>query len=185
MDVFIEHLVRKKPTTLDRVKTIALALGGALIAAALFFTAFSFKPLFMICLLAAVGVLWLTYYLLTMMMVEYEYILTNGEIDVDKIVAKRKRKRLITVQIRTFNEFGRYDPEKLQGRTFDTKVLACKALDDRAYYAALNHGSLGSVLLVFNPDERILDGIEQGLQRQVKANADFGNRPGGDSEDQE
>lgn len=44
------------------------------------------------------GSLYGGYILITNMSVEYEYIVTNGEMDIDKIIAKRRRKRLITVK---------------------------------------------------------------------------------------
>ncbi|UKI37385.1 MAG: DUF6106 family protein [Clostridiales bacterium] len=44
-------------------------------------------------LLIDAGVVYGAYILITHFNVEYEYILTNGDIDIDKIIAKKKEKK--------------------------------------------------------------------------------------------
>lgn len=55
------------------------------------------------------------------MSVEYEYIVTNGEMDIDKIIAKRRRKRLITVNARTFERFGPFKESDHAGETYSNR----------------------------------------------------------------
>ena len=64
---------------------------------------------FMILTMLSVGALFGLVWLLTGMSYEYEYILTNDDLDIDKITGKRKRKRLITLKMNTVEEFGIYD----------------------------------------------------------------------------
>ena len=106
MDVFIEHLVKKRPTGADTAKKIGLVLAVVVIlAACILFMPPQFLTLsFLILCGACYGAYWL----ISGMNIEYEYILTNGEIDVDKIIAQRKRKRLITVNVKTFEAFRPY-----------------------------------------------------------------------------
>lgn len=79
------------------------------------------------------------YYLTTKLDVEYEYIFTNGEIDVDKITAQRSRKRLITFRCGSATDFGIAD-ENFSVPEGATQVLAC-ACDDSLtdYYITFNH----------------------------------------------
>ncbi len=176
MDVFIEHLVKKRPTGADTAKKIGLVLAVVVIlAACILFMPPQFLTLsFLILCGACYGAYWL----ISGMNIEYEYILTNGEIDVDKIIAQRKRKRLITVNVKTFEAFGPYKAAEHANRSYDNRVLACESEDSEGvYYAAFQHSTLGHCLLVFNPDDRVLNGIKSYLPRMVAAHGNYGNRP--------
>ena len=112
------------------------------------------------------------------MSVEYEYILTNGEIDVDKIIAQRKRKRLVTVSAKTFEAFGPYKMAEHANRNYDNRILACESEDSPGvYYATFRHNTLGHCLLVFNPDDRIIQGVKSFIPRTVGGHGNYGNRP--------
>ena len=164
-DFYAEYLVPRKPTAIDMVKKGLIGVAGAALAAVFFLFFFAMFPLN----LAGVALIfYLTYLLMTGIDTEYEYILTNGEMDVDKIIGKRKRKRLITAPIGEFTAFGRLAdaPEEADGCT---TVLAGSGSPEEAYFADFVHKSAGNVRIVFSPSEKILDGIELFLPRQLKA----------------
>lgn len=176
MDVFIEHLVKKKPTGADTAKKVGLILAVVLIALICFTIGFAF--LGPIALLLIFGACYGAYWLISGMSVEYEYILTNGEIDVDKIVAQRKRKRLVTVSAKTFEAFGPYKAAEHVNRNYDSRILACESEEsDGVFCAEFHHATLGHCLLVFNPDDRIIQGIKSYLPRTVGGHANYRNRP--------
>lgn len=175
MDVFIEHLVKKRPTGQDTFKKLALVIGVVLVVLICFF----FVPMqfLMFAFLLICGAGYGAYWLITGMNVEYEYILTNGEIDVDKIIAQRKRKRLVTVNSRTFEAFGPYRAAEHTNRDYDNRILACESEDSEGvYYATFRHNTLGHCLLVFNPNDRIIQGIQSYLPRTAVSNGNYGNR---------
>lgn len=156
-DVFIEQLVKKKSTGIDMLKRVGIILGVIVIcvvAAPFIFTQFgSFA------MLLCAGAIWFGFRLMTSLNTEYEYIVTNGELDVDKIMAKRTRKRLITVKFSTFKTFELFKPEQLQG-TYAAKIMACDTPDSKTTYSAtFNHPKFGECLLVFSPEQRILDEV--------------------------
>lgn len=43
--------------------------------------------------------------------IEYEYILTNNDLDIDKVIGKRKRKRMISLDVSTAEAFAPYPAE--------------------------------------------------------------------------
>ena len=95
------------------------------------------------------------------MNIEYEYIVTNGEIDVDKIMAKRRRKRLLTANARTFESFGLFRQQDHAGKDYTSRVYASESMDEStSYYAVFTHAKLGKTLLVFTPDDRVLDALD-------------------------
>ncbi|MGI5959937.1 MAG: DUF6106 family protein [Massiliimalia sp.] len=163
MDVFLEQIVAKKRTSQDVLKTVGIILAAIiLIFAALFILPAVVPFLSTLGLFLVVGILYGTWYLLTSSSVEYEYILTNGEIDVDKIIARRKRKRLITVNTRNFTEFGPYRPQEHAGKQYTSTIYACVSPDaPNTYYAVTDHPKYGHCMLVFNPNEKILTHAKQ------------------------
>lgn len=168
MDVFIEQIVKKKMTTADMLKIVGICFLTILVIFASFMI-FPMIPavgsfLSMLSPLIIVGACYGAYYLITAQNLEYEYIMTNGEIDIDKIINRRKRKRMITVNTRDFSEFGLYkDAPDASGMT---TILACTSIDDpETYYAVLDHSKHGKCMLIFNPNEKLLKSAKQFIRR--------------------
>ncbi len=179
MDVFVEYMVKKQNTGKDVLLKVVYAVLGV----GLLFLAFILSPFLgmfgSIAILAGCGAVYGAYYLITSMNVEYEYIITNGEMDVDKIIARRRRKRLLTANARRFDEFGAYNHQSMASRSFANRVYACTAPEDPGnYYAVFNHPTLGETLLVFTPNDKVLDSMRGFIPRQAGGRAVYGNRPG-------
>ncbi|MGI5895049.1 MAG: DUF6106 family protein [Candidatus Merdivicinus sp.] len=178
MDVFIEYMVKKQSTSTELLLKILYVLAAAVLLIGSFFVAPFLGMFSMIATLIGFGAVYGAYYLITSMSVEYEYILTNGEMDVDKIIARRRRKRLLTANARKFEEFGAYNHQAMAQKTFNNRVYACTAPEDPGnYYAVFNHATLGQTLLVFTPNDRVLEGLRTFVPRKAGGNAVYGNRP--------
>ena len=185
MDVFTEYMVKKQNTAKDIVLKLLCVLGAVvLLAVALFAIPLAAQLgqigqlITMIAPLIGVGGVFGAWYLITSMNVEYEYILTNGEMDVDKIIARRRRKRMLTVNARKFEAFGNYRAQDHAGKDYASRVYACTSPDDPGnYYAVLTHATLGKTLLVFTPNDRVLEGLRSYIPRQAGGSAVYGNRP--------
>lgn len=158
-DFYAECLVSKAPTAADTVKRVLIGLGTAVLAAGAFW--FIFFP---ISLFIIAGVFYGAYYLMTGIDAEYEYILTNGDLDIDKIIGKRKRKRLVTASIGDFIAFGKLS----EAGDFDGTTVLASSGSGQDYYADFVHKTEGNVRLIFTPSEKILDGMELFLPRQLR-----------------
>lgn len=110
MDNICEQLVSKTRTGADTAKIIGIMIGTILLASVFMFIVLAFGLTVMI--LPSVGVLALGIWLLSGVNIEYEYIITNNEMDIDKIIGRRKRKRMITIDISKAIEFGEYPAER-------------------------------------------------------------------------
>lgn len=86
MDTFVEQIVAKK----KGAKEIAVIAGTIFLIVVLVFVLFMFLGYFslVIDMLLIYGAWWL----ITSQNIEYEYSVTNGDIDIDQIIAQRKRK---------------------------------------------------------------------------------------------
>lgn len=168
MDVFVEHIVKKQTRGKDIALRVLLLVGAIVLSMIVLFIVMSVIPEMMtIGFLVSVGIIVGAYYLNGLFNVEYEYIVTNGEIDVDKIIARRKRKRLLTVQVKTFEQYGPYD-DNAPADDVAATVVATDNTDIGVYYATFRHHKLGHTLLLFTPDDRVLEAIETHLPRTLR-----------------
>lgn len=170
MDIFVEQIVKKEATGKDWTLRIIIGIAMGVLAAISVFI-FLIIPLFGLLLLF--GVIWGGYYLITNTDCEYEYIVTNGEIDIDKIIAKRKRVRLITAKASSFEAFGEYEnAPDTEGSVTTVSAVGSAEPDSgsRTYYADFKHPSAGNVRLIFSPNEKVIEAVTPFLPRQIKIN---------------
>lgn len=155
MDNIYEQLVQKKRTTADTIKIVAISVGSTAAAAACVIAGL----LFGLAILwgAAIGIIVLCVWLINGMKIEYEYILTNNEMDIDKIIGRRKRKRMITVDLSKAEDLGKY-PSKTEAGA-DTTVYATTGLEQNAHYLLVQHKDYDKVKVIFNPNEKLREAI--------------------------
>lgn len=98
MDSFLEYLVKKKSDGKDVALRIGIILLAVLVSLVVFaiFVSISYLRAFSFFAVLCIG--YGAYILLSRMDIEYEYIFTNGELDIDIIRGRRLRKRLTTVK---------------------------------------------------------------------------------------
>ena len=168
MDVFIEQLVRRKKEGKDVAVIVLILLGAVVLAAVLTYLSWWYLGMPEMALLFIIGIVYACYVLISNQNIEFEYIITNGELDVDRIIAQRKRKRVVTVRCRDFEDFGRYSAQKFASRRFSTRLMvASKKEGNGLYYAVFNHDTMGHVLMVFEPEERTRKTILPCLNRNI------------------
>jgi hypothetical protein len=156
MDHFAEYMVEKQPSSQDRAKR-----GGILVAAVLLVgitAGLAFWTGWLVILLVTALIIYGAYYLLTGCRVEYEYSITNGEFDVEKIIGKRKRVHLLTVQVSNWTAFGAYtdDTPELENATL---FLCSDNTGVDAYYADMETEEYGKARLIFTPNDEMIETV--------------------------
>lgn len=164
MDNYSEQLVTKVRTTADTVKLVLTVLLSALIAAAAVF--FALVTRFTLLILLGVAVFFFGFWLVSGMGIEYEYIITNTELDIDKIIGKRKRKRMITIDLTRTEDFA---PINGTSPDCDVTVRASTGLEKNIHYLLAEHKDYGKVKLIFNPNQKTRDAIALALPRELRA----------------
>ncbi len=167
MDTFFEQIVPLGRDTKSVLKFIGIwVLALILCVAIFFFLAF----LGMIAFLLMAGVLFGAYKLSAMLYVEYEYIVTNGTLDIDKIIAKSSRKRVASFEISQIEVVEKYNPNA-QKSGFDQIVIACDEKDPCAYKMVVRKDGKGKLMLVFAPNKKIQGAIIKSLPRFLAISA--------------
>lgn len=168
MDVFCEYIVKvkKNPAELT-ISALGIILAVILLGFSLFFL---FTPFSSFVLLIDAGVVYGAYILITHFNVEYEYILTNGDIDIDKIIAKRKRKRVLSFSTKEFEIVAPYK----QGENY-TNVLDLGTRNyENAYYAVFSKDGQKKTL-VFNPPQKMIEAMKTYSPRTVHLKGEIEN----------
>ncbi len=174
MDTFFEQIVSKRKSFGEIFLQTGIWVFGIFIGVwALLFTYLNYHFIFMAVALVVL-LMWVgMYYLSRSMNIEYEYALTNGYFDLDKITAKSKRRRLVSLECKNVERFGRYDPAAHQNIHYDKKVIAIsRKPSDEQYFLTVRLAEQGHTLIVITPNERVLGAIRQFLPRQVLHDAD-------------
>ncbi len=167
-DTYIEYLVKKRSTSKDILLKILIVLAAAGIAILLFLLSPILGMFSMFGYLIAFGAIYGAYRLISMMNLEYEYLLTNGDMDIDKIMNRNSRKRLLSVKCSSFEALGPYRAAEHQNKQYQTRIMACSSPSDPdVWYASFKHSKHGHTLLVFNTSERLLEAIRPFISKQL------------------
>ncbi|MBO5104040.1 MAG: hypothetical protein J6B74_03135 [Ruminococcus sp.] len=171
MDNFAEQLVKKNETSSDKTKRLLKTVVGIVltIVLALFgFLTIGNPTLSLLGFMLSVGAGYGTFYIVQSSYVEYEYAFTNGELDIDKIIAKKKRKPMLSIEVNKFTDFGKYSDE-LEETAEMTVVISSDNIASHEYYADFQHEIYGLTRLVFSPNEKMLDNIKRFLSGSLRS----------------
>ncbi|WOC31205.1 MULTISPECIES: DUF6106 family protein [Caproicibacterium] len=169
MDIFCEQIIKRKMSGKD-IAIMAAAMVGALLVLTL---TMMIKELIMFGLLILVGICVGLYYIITSLDWEFEYSITNGDFTCDKIIHRRKRKRQFSIDLHDVEEVGQYDAQKLAGRHFDAtyQVGVTAGGAGGEWYLTGHFDKYGTALVVFSPDERVMNAVRTSLKRTVDVSA--------------
>lgn len=171
MDAFVEQIVKKKKGG----KEIGIIVGSLILLAVLLFLVYFFlipyiRQFFIILAAAAIYGEW---WLITEQNVEYEYSVTNGDIDVDQITARRKRKRIVSVPGAKIESLEPYRAEAYAGRQFDRRVMAATSETAEGVWCFTYRSKKnGHTLVLFQPEQRVLETLRTGLSATLQRELD-------------
>lgn len=174
-DVFIEKIVPRKKSGLDYLKIVGLLLAYfILIFVAIFFLA---QYIAFLIPLILFGGGWLVYMLITSLNIEHEYIVTNGDLDIDAIYAQRKRKRQFAGKAKEFELMAHVSDDEYK-RLSANKSL--KVLDATSNTGAKNTWFIVGqhkgqrTLVLLEPDERMMENLRRFNPSKIKYNPAVG-----------
>ncbi len=165
MENYTEYLVKKKFDRSDMLKycLIILALFVICGGAGLWL---GFASALVLLVLGGYGAWWLA----SGIKREFEYILTNDHLDVDVIIGGRNRRRLCGFDMEAMELCARVDDPDKKGemkRSFAKVIQAASAPDASGAMFAVFAGEGGSCMLVFEPNDKILDGMSVYVRSRI------------------
>ena len=157
-DYYIEQRVKQKMTGTTLLKIVCI-LFSSLVG---MYIAIAFPILFML----AVPYVAFAIYFATRCNYEFEYLYFQGSLDIDRISAKSSRKRILSVDVKEMEILAPTGSAELQ-RYNNLKKIDCSSNTDAKTYemVATRKGQL--VRIVFEPSQKLVDGIRMLAPRKV------------------
>jgi hypothetical protein len=179
-DIFMERIVRRKKDVMHYLKATMVIATAFLLASVLTMVVSRITMISFLLPLLLAGCGYGAWWLITSLDLEFEYIVTNGEIDIDSIVHKRRRKRVFSGRSKDFEIMARLDSDEFREasdrmakdrRSKSIRILDCSAVPGRGtnWYFIANYKS-NRLLVVFDPDERMLVNMKRFSPSKVKYN---------------
>ena len=147
MDTFCEQLV-----SIRKGAKFYLGTFGVWFAVVIL-TLISMATFSIIAPFVALGTGYAAYLICGFFSIEYEYIITNGTVDVDIIYSKRSRKRLYSFELTDVESIEKYNGEQLDKNRYKNITVACDPKRDEAYKFVIAGESSVSVAVIA-PNER-------------------------------
>ncbi|MCL2187946.1 MAG: DUF6106 family protein [Defluviitaleaceae bacterium] len=161
-DVFKEQIIKRKPTFRDTLFRILLIVAAGLV----FMIAFIFVPAFgAIIGFAAIFGAW---FAMSYLNVEYEYVFTNGELDIDIIYNRSRRKRIFSQHVNKFDIMAHIDDNARAGEFSGAQEVRnyTSGETNENTYAFLTTLDSKRVKVIIEPNEKMLKAIATVLTRR-------------------
>jgi hypothetical protein len=157
-DIFKEQIVKRKATTLHAAIRFGLIFGVALTF--IIGTIYSAWGVY-IAVLAGLG----AWFIMGRLNVEYEYVFTNGELDIDIIYNKASRKRIFNGRVADFEIMAHVDDVNHMGSFMGATATANYSSGEttESTYAFLTHYQGKRMKIIFEPNEMMFTAIATSL----------------------
>jgi len=169
MDSFLEYLVKKKCTGKDIAIRIGIIAAAVLVSMIVFllFMAVEFLRSFSFFAVLCVG--YGAYLLITRMDIEYEYIFTNGELDIDVIRGKKFRKRMVSIECKNIRIMEKAENVVSKNSNGDKNICAVYNLANGGIYKVevINEGGGKDKVIYFQPPENLVKEMKKYNPRNI------------------
>ena len=173
MDIFCEYMVKHKKNVKDNLFITGCVCLAVFLSVLLFFAAVAFpNGLGGIFLLLFVGIWYGAVWLIRRRSMEFEYILTNSVLDIDKIMARSSRKRVISINFKNIEVCAPAKDINFKHH-LEKKDPLMKVMDlsgdieeDNVYFVDFSKESV-PYRVFFQPNAKILSGIRTANPRNI------------------
>lgn len=172
---YSEQIVKRKmPVSTVTTLVVSLIMAVTIMCLSVYLSAFFgwFVPIAL--LMLGLGI-WLIYYMIKNAGIEYEYTFVVGEMRIDRIKGKSRRKRLTTFDVKSIDDLDRYiDPEtakpKVNRSAYKNIFMACvyETNPDTFYMVVHDKKKQQPALLLFTPNDKTLSQIQPYLSVTLK-----------------
>ncbi len=160
-ETYIEYMIARKPSVVPTVLKVIL---GVICAGSVILGIMGAGLFYSVALLGGLGL----YFVFYLTGVEYEYLYVDKTLYVDKIVSKRKRKRVGNFDLERMECFaveGHHSLEQYNSRTLEVKDFSSGyAKEDHKKYVLIYDGQKKVIL---EPSDRMLEAIYLVSPRKV------------------
>ena len=169
MEGFIEQVVKRDKTAKNlAIKIIAVVLLFVIPLLFVFLARFISFYMALVGFFLFIAGLYIVWWVFTSQKVEYEYAVNGDSLDIAKVISLRRRKNVCRVNIKDI-ELLEVGDKSVRDDHFRKVYEAAKNMSDTETntYAVFSKPAYGRCLLVFNPNETILEAMKPYMNRDV------------------
>lgn len=169
MDFFNEWIVKKKRTAQDVMSVIITIMVALMFLYGILLQFMAAKLRYFIPVEIAL-IIYLAYRIISSMNVEFEYFVLNGDLDIDKVIAKKRRKKLIRIKLRDVEYFAPFEDEhiKVAEDSSIRKIIdASSSIDAPRLYFAIYYNNSEKVCLLFEPTDEMIENFSHYIPRSL------------------
>lgn len=165
-EVFKEYLIKQKKSQVDLAMQIGLVVGAVVLSVASFLMGGDFIGPILI-----VGILFGTVYLFNRFSREYEYILTNNELDIDVIYNRTSRKRVITFDMKKIDIMASIKDDRHTAELNRGNFKVINASDNtneaNTYAIIAQSEKYGACKILITPNDALLEDLYRQAPNKV------------------
>ncbi|MBE6024055.1 MAG: hypothetical protein E7231_12735 [Cellulosilyticum sp.] len=173
-EVFKEYLIKQKKSSKDVMAQTGLVLGAVILSIIVFIIGGDFIGPVLI-----VGIIFGTGFLFNKFSREYEYILTNNELDIDVIYNRNTRKRVLTVDMKKIEVMASIKDERHTSAINKQGLKVINASDNKneeATYAIITDTEKsGMCKILITPNSTLLNELYKQAPNKVMRKNTYGN----------
>ena len=169
MEGFIEQVVKRDKTFKNTlIKIVSVVLLFVVPLTFVFLARIINFYLALVGFFIFLGGIYVVWWIFSLQKVEFEYSIAGDSLDISKIISLRRRKKMVRVEIKDIEELEIGD-EKIKKMGFRKVYNAAKNINNTKenYYAVFTTPVYGKCLIVFNPNQAILEGMKPYLRREL------------------
>lgn len=159
----IEKLIKRQMDTVDKLSIVLVITAALIIQIAVLFFPYAINtfPIVLIILLYLC-----TKYALTKN-IEFEYSYFNGDIVIDKIIAQKKRKRIVLAEMKDVDIFGDIKAFKSLNPE-SSKIVYCNSTNEspESYFFITRYDNI-KITFFFEPNEEMVKEITKRIPKKV------------------
>ena len=162
MDFFSEHIVKRRKTPQDVMSIIISIMVAGILVYGVLLQFLAGK----LVILIAFGV----FLVISSFKVEYEYSVTNGDLDIDKIKSKRGRKNFLRLQLKDVEYFALLDDDNIsiaEDRSIKQVFDATSTIDSPNVYFMIFYLNGQKSCLLFEPTEDMIENFAYYIPRSL------------------
>lgn len=156
MDAYFEHMIKRKKNFADFAFITLIVFVGIILIFFLF--SFGKTPIASLIFPLQALVVYLAYRFIVQKNIEFEYCLTNDDLDIDKIINKQKRKRVESIKIKNIVSMAPVGSPNLMNTTGKEVINVTSGYPDRKIYCMV-YGT--EKVILFEPNKKIVEAMQQ------------------------
>lgn len=176
-DTFIETIYKRKMQGSDYAKIAGIMVLYFVLLTVVFILVGIIPIITTLVPLFIIGGAFGAWWLITGLNKEYEYVVTKGDLDIDMIIARRRRKRAYSVKAKDIEMMASCssDEYKSMQKQANLKVINLAAVsDDPQNWFIVSQYNSARTMAIISADERVIRNIHRHARHRVRYNPAVG-----------